>query len=851
MTTCQFLAKLIGGMLISFCLWSNAHAVVIRVHPASGGEGIQQALNQVAELRRLGKVPTRTPARVVLEAGRYELTEALHINAEMSGTASSPTIIEADANTTAIISGAAALRARQLSEHDWRFALPVVSSKLIERGGGQFFVDGRRAVLARQPNTGAFWFVKEAVVEGNESSKQAFLADSGNAKWMESLSDADKDRAFVNVMHSWTASSHRLAKLSPNDVIRLEPASKWPFLLFGRSQRYWIDNVRAALDAPGEWITDGPAIRYIPTKSDIAKSKSGAVYGFWPRLPTLIKIEGRSFKSVSHVAIKGLTFEYTGITNTSSGFIDTQAAVSIGAAIEVDRARHVTLQDCNIRHTAGYGVWFRHDVQHSKVSGCRLDDMGAGGIKVGASSLPLYDPLTQRNTLDGNIISNTGYVFPGSVGIWVGHAANNRIENNVIAYTTYSGISVGWLWGYGDSPAHGNQIINNALTDIGQGTLSDMGGIYTLGKSAGSIISGNLIRRVTGYEGYGPGAWGIYSDEGSSDMHIRSNVVVDSPSGGYHLHYGRNLVIEDNLFAFHKENDFRWSDRRRSDNIRMQGNGWIGVPRKALHREANQPGLTVLNEWRADGSAYTTASASSVSGSLLKANGAPIGLASAWQDLIRDREKAIEGAKLQQQTEPAQQVFRALDVRRWDFADAKTRNEPHAFRRFPPNNGKALLIEKSTIAGRCLFFHDGVAGVSNRFDPHMYLPVSMKSGKVRVGFSVILDNETEFIHEWRDDSTPYRVGPNISLSSRGLFVNGKRLASLQTHHPINVSITTELRQPMEWMLEVQVDGGNTKLWKALPAAHGSVSSFEWIGFISNGVAPASTCLKELEIEHRQ
>jgi len=83
--------------------------------------------------------------------------------------------------------------------------------------------------------------------------------------------------------------------------------------------------------------------------------------------------------------------------------------------------------------------------------------------------------------------------------------------------------------------------------------LSDMGGIYTLGVSPGSVEEGNVIFDVRAHD---YGGWGIYTDEGSSDWLITSNLVWDctcvnpASGGAFHQHYGANNRLVNNVFAF-------------------------------------------------------------------------------------------------------------------------------------------------------------------------------------------------------------------------------------------------------------------------------------------------------------
>jgi parallel beta-helix repeat protein len=544
---------------------------------------LSRARDAVHQLKQRQSGLLKQPVRVLVRGGTYFTEKTIDFTDADSGTKESPIIYQAYKNETPIISGGKLIknwtRVKINNKVAWTTTLPEVKEG--KWAFHQLWVNGHRAQRCRYPKKGYLKVEKSPDVTPEWNKGQSrFQYRQGDLKAWKDLTQAE-----IVVMSRWLESrlpireidaKSRIVSFTEPTPLRIEAGNS------GSSGAgvFYVENIIELLNDPGEWYINYNTgqVFYLPRPGEQLSNAQFVA----PVLPELCRLVGdwKSKKLVEYLRFEGIIFAHgewyypkqTQVANPTTSRVNLsggQASFYVPAFIYAQGVRSCSWKKCTFSHIGHYAIDFTENSSENEVIGCTFHDLGAGAVKIGSGQVVSdgKQKISKCHIYDG------GKLFHSAVAIWVGKSSQNIIASNHIHDFYYSGISVGWTWGYSEKPDASNNIIqNNHIHHIGRKSngdgpiLNDKGGIYTLGIQPGTIIRGNLIHDIDAYNFV---ACGIYLDEGSSDILVENNIVHHVNGYSFHFHYGRNNKILKNIFAFAKTAQLYYSNSKKDNKSIM------------------------------------------------------------------------------------------------------------------------------------------------------------------------------------------------------------------------------------------------------------------------------------------
>ena len=376
---------------------------------------------------------------------------------------------------------------------EWKKTGKIWSTRYDADTAAMFVVKGKKQVLARAPDEGYF-------VPGEISKSETEL----NFKKGDIRSWKEMEENRVIMLLRWHTGVNSIINVDEKNGIATFHSPQEGVLIV--PPRYYIENVKALLDAPGEWFFDKKRkeISYIPG-NEIPDPNS--VLTTVPVLNRFVEVRGRIGQPVRNLRFYGLTFEGATAGNSSVSF---------------EFAHACEFAECEIRSCSGTAISVRKGCYQTRLINNLLETIDNGGIYVNGPR----DPHDGREIIRETLITNNKFYDCGGTNISANYTLMTTISHNYLTKTKGRfGIYVGG-WANQEEAIDGGYVVEyNHLDDV-QRDADDSGAITTAGLTFNSFVRRNLIHNV--HAGFFNDNVGFWFDNMSSGWTVEENIFLQS-----------------------------------------------------------------------------------------------------------------------------------------------------------------------------------------------------------------------------------------------------------------------------------------------------------------------------------
>ncbi len=347
--------------------------------------------------------------------------------------------------------------------------------------------DGKKQVLARTPNEG--YFTPPAI---SKSTGELNFKKGDLRSWKEMEGNR------IIMLLRWHTGINTISKVDEKSGIATFKTPQEGIVIV--PPRYYVENVKALLDAPGEWFFDKKLkeISYIPADgiSDPNQVATGV-----PVISQLLEVRGKMGQPVRNLRIYGLTFEGVIIGQNIAAVhydgVDGETGIAekeppSNCAISFEFAHACEFVDGGVRSCQGTGILIKKGCYQTRILKSRFETLDNGGVYAQGAG----NPGDGREIIRETTTSYNRFYDCGGVSILAANTLMTTISHNYVTKTRGRyGIDVGGWSNQEEAIDGGYRVEYNHLDDV-QRDADDSGAIKTAGMTFNSIIRRNLIHDV-------------------------------------------------------------------------------------------------------------------------------------------------------------------------------------------------------------------------------------------------------------------------------------------------------------------------------------------------------------------
>ncbi len=323
--------------------------------------------------------------------------------------------------------------------------------------------NGKAQTLARAPSEGYF-----TPPETPESTMEFKFREGDLKQW------PNMENNRIIMLLRWHQGVNSIARVdTENNVVHLAKSEPGIVVV---PPRYYVENVEALLDAPGEWFVhaDTGKLSYIPDEGIDDPNEANIVT---PVLSQLLIIKGEPERVVRNLRFYGLAFEATNPGDS---------------AISFAYATNCELVDSEVRGVGNTALELGKGCYFNRILNNTIQGADEGGIRISGDPHPDWVDL-----IHGNIISHNDVSDCGGISIHVSNTRDTIVSHNEITNTRgRTPLQVGGWSNVEVAIEGGYRVEYNHIHHVQVGS-DDSGAITTAGLTTNSTISGNLIHDVS------------------------------------------------------------------------------------------------------------------------------------------------------------------------------------------------------------------------------------------------------------------------------------------------------------------------------------------------------------------